>query len=305
MGSTKLEIIDTHCHMWQLELARQTWLTPAFMPLFRTFKPEDLSQASQRVGVGGCVLIEAGTTAEENREMERMAASSEFVAAMTPYADLEGPKLEEQLNYWQQNPKFRGVRARFEGHPDPDVLARPSIVQGLRILAGRGLIFEFLVRVHHLKHIRDIYQHIPELKGVIEHMAKPDMVQRSDSAEWHQEIKALAQDTGVTCKLSLSPRAEQIDELLANPGQGWPVELIKPYVHFLMEHFGFDRLMWGSDWPVALLVSDYEGTFQAMRDAIGPMDPGDELRLFRTTAMRFYGIPSQETMRKEANKPCE
>jgi len=291
---TELGIVDTHCHMWRLELARQTGLTPELKPLFRTFEPKDLTEASRQVGVRMCVLIEAGTTAEENRTIEQMAASSELIAAIAPYVNLESLKLEDELDYWQQNPKFRGVRARFEGHPDPDILARPSIVEGLCRIAQRGLVFEFLVRSGHLKDILKVYERTPELKGVIEHMAKPDVVEGSDSAEWHQHMKALARNINVTCKLSLSPRVEQIGELLANLGKGWLVESIKPYVQFLLEHYGCDRLMWGSDWPVALLVSDYTGTYRAMREAIGPLAPADELRLFRKTAVQFYGLPTTE-----------
>lgn len=290
MNLAELGIVDTHCHMWQLDLARRTWLTPELKPLFRTFEPDDLAQASHQVGVSTCVLIEAGTTAEENRALARLASSSQLIGAVLPFADLESPRLEEELDDWQQDPKFRGVRMRFEDHPDPDILSRPRIREGLRILAQRGLVFEFLVRSPHLKDIPRIYERLPELKGVIEHMAKPDVVESSDSAAWYQHMKALARDTNVICKLSLSPQVEQIEKLLAHPGSGWPVESIKPYIRFLIEYFGFDRLMWGSDWPVLLLVSDYEGTYQAMQDAIGPLDVGDELCLFRNTAMRFYGV---------------
>ena len=156
------------------------------------------------------------------------------------------------------------------------------------------MIFEFLVRSWHLKHLLRIYECIPELEGVIEHMAKPDTVGESDSAEWYQQMKALARNTGVTCRLSLSPRVEQIGELLAKPGRGWPVESIKPYVRFLIEQFGCNRLMWGSDWPIALLLSDYEGTYEAMRTATGPLDAADELCLFHKTAVRFYRLPATQ-----------
>ena len=291
MSLSKLGIVDTHCHMWQLKLARQTWLTPQFKHLFRSFGPADLAQASREVGVMTCVLIEAGETAEENKALERVAASS---GAILPYVNLESPKLEEELDYWQQNPKFRGIRHRFEIQPDPDIVARPSIVEGLRKFAQRGLIFEFSVRSYHLLDILRVYSRTPELKAVIEHMAKPDMTEKTDNAEWHEQMRALARNTNITCKLSLSPTLEQIDELLAKPGQGWPVALMKPYVQFLLEEFGPDRLMWGSDWPTSLMAGDYTGTYQAMREAIGPVDPNDKLRLFRTTAMRFYGIAPQE-----------
>ena len=290
MSLAELGIVDTHFHLWQIGLARQTWLTPEFKHLFRSFEPEDLAQASGPVGIRAAVLVESGETAEENRSIEQMVASSDLIKIIIPFADLESSKLDEELDYWQRNPKFRGVRMRFEGHPDPGIAARPSVVAGLSKIAQRGLIFDFLVQSHHLADVLNVFARLPDLKGVIEHMAKPDMVGGSDSEEWHQRMKELAKNTSVACKLSLSPRQQVFGEHLANPGQGWPVELIKPYVQFLLDQFGPDRLMWGSDWPIALVTSDYEGIHRAMREAIGPIKPDDELRLFRTTAAKFYGI---------------
>ncbi|MCL4488849.1 MAG: amidohydrolase family protein [Chloroflexi bacterium] len=291
MSLSERGIVDTHCHMWQIELARQTWLKPEFGPLFRTFQPEDLSKASQEVGVDKCVLVEAGKTEEETRSLERMAASG-LIGAFIPFVDLANPALENELDRWQKNIKFRGVRMGFEGHSDPDILLRPAITQGLRAVARRGLVFEFLVRVPHLKDMLRVYERIPDLNGVIEHMAKPDLVGRGDSEEWRQQMIALAHNTRVTCKVSLSPRVEEMGQLLARPGGGWPAERIKPYVQFLIEHFGCDRLMWGSDWPVALLASDYAGTYRTMRQAIGPLEPADELKLFHDSAARFYRLPN-------------
>ena len=158
---------------------------------------------------------------------------------------------------------------RFEGDPDDDVLAKPSIVDGLRKVAGKGIIFEFLVRTQHLAHVLEACASIPELKGVIEHLAKPDMVEGTERAEWEKQMRALANNTSLHAKLSLSPRAERMDDLLANPNQGWPVEAIRPYLHLLLDEFGTSRLMWGSDWPIALVTTDYAGIYRAMREAIG------------------------------------
>jgi predicted naringenin-chalcone synthase len=91
-------------------------------------------------------------------------------------------------------------------------------------------------------------------------------------------------------ELSLSPRMEDMGRLFLKPRQGWAVESIKPYVQLLLDEFGPDRLMWGSDWPIALLTSDYAGTYQAMREAIGPLRTNEETRIFRTNAAGFYDI---------------
>jgi L-fuconolactonase len=103
-------------------------------------------------------------------------------------------------------------------------------------------------------------------------------------------MKALATNTSVACKLSLSPRLEDLEPLLKATGRGWPVELIRPFVVALLEWFGPRRLMWGSDWPVALLIASYGDTLQTMRAAIGKIERREEEKLFRTTAMEFYGL---------------
>jgi predicted TIM-barrel fold metal-dependent hydrolase len=151
-------------------------------------------------------LIESGKTREESTAMENMAASSNLIAGFAPYVDLASPSLEEELDSWSTNPKFRAVRARFEGNPDPDILAREEILQGIAKIAERGIILELLVRAAHLKYILKIYERFQHLKSVIEHMAKPDLQGQSDRGEWESGMKALATDTSVACKLSFSPR---------------------------------------------------------------------------------------------------
>ncbi len=292
-----LAIVDTHCHLWLLELAQQTGLTAEFGPIFRTFSPVDLSAVTVPFGVSACVLVESGKTNEESQVMEEMAGSSSLISAFTPYVDLASPSLQSELERWTGNPKFRGVRARFEGHPDPDILTQPAVLDGITKVAELGLILEFLVRATHLKHILKVYDKIPHLKAVIEHMAKPDVTGETDRAEWQTSMKALAIDTSVTCKLSLSPRVEDLAALLKARNKGWPVELIKPFVDSLLEWFSPRRLMWGSDWPVALLIASYGDTLQAMRAAIGNMQSLEEEMLFRTTAMEFYRLGN-------SNKPA-
>ena len=288
-------IVDAHCHLWRRELSEKTWLTPDLKLLFRTFDPDDLSRASGKVDVSGCVLIEAGKTPEENRRMQQMAASSPLIAAFLAYVDLENPKLAEELDDWQQDAKFRGVRMGFEGHPDPDVLKHPGVIAGLREIARRGLVFEFLVRTVHLEDVLAVCRAIPELSGVIEHLAKPDTENRSDFRQWQRQMQALAEDTNVGCKLSLSPRVEQLGDLLEHPGSGWPVRRIKPCVEFIIEHFGYDRLMWGSDWPICLLVDDYRGTWQVLDRLLAGAGDENRDKVFGQNAIRFYRLnPNEE-----------
>jgi L-fuconolactonase len=283
-------IVDSHCHLWQLELAALSGLTPEFAPIYRSFTPDHLAAEARPMGVSTCVLVESGKTAEENRALEETADSAPWIAAMTPYIDPADPSLEKKLEAWSRSPKFRGVRARFEAHPDSDILSRPEVIQGIRLIAERGVVFELLVRAGHLRQVLDVYEQVPTLRAVVEHMAKPDVVEGSDADPWQPAMAALAAHTPVLCKLSLSPRVEQMHSLLATPRSGWPVEALKPFVRSLLEWFGPDRLMWGSDWPICLLIDSYRETMQAMRDALGAVAREDEERIFRTTAAHFYHL---------------
>jgi L-fuconolactonase len=121
-------------------------------------------------------------------------------------------------------------------------------------------------------------------------MAKPDYLAASDQPAWEKGMGAVAKNTDVRCKLSLSPRGEQVAGLLAKPRPGWALKRIQPCVEFVMEKFAHDRLMWGSDYPIALLTSDYAGTFHAVRRALGTLPPELERQLYRDNALRFYSL---------------
>lgn len=213
---SELGMVDTHVHFWQFELLRRVWQPPPV--IFRTFTPEDLIDDAAAVGVNRCVLVEAGMTEEDNRALADFAAASEFVGAMIAYADLESPTLERELDNFAEIPKFRGVRMRFEGHPDPDILTRQSVIDGIRKVAERSLIVEFLVDTSHLNDILGVYDQMPDFKGMIEHMGKPDLRRGTDRTEWRQHMQALAEHTDAFCKLSVGPRVVDLEEIYAHQG---------------------------------------------------------------------------------------
>ena len=287
MTAHDLKIVDAHCHLWNLDLALKYWLSPDWEVLCRHFQPDDAVEASGELGVESLVAIECGSSEEENIELENMAASS-YVKAIAPFVDLQSKTLEQELDRWMQHPKCIGVRMRFED--DRDMLERPAVIDGLRIVARRGLIFDYLARDYHLQDILNIQDKVPQLKAVIEHMAKPNLYESENRKLWEKGMMAIAANTNIHCKLSLSPRNEQVAGLVANGPSGWSAETFRPYVQFILEHFDHARLMWGSDYPISLLTASYADTYKAMRDAIGPLDFQQEKQLFRDNAIAFYGI---------------
>jgi L-fuconolactonase len=289
LTTSALHGVDTHCHLWEIDLAKN-WIMPDWPGMFQTFRPDDIARLSKPLGITSAIVIECGTTSQENGALKRAAASSDYIRGYTPWVDLESPSLERELDAWKKDPKCLGVRMRFEGHPDPAILRRQSIVNGLKQVAAQGMIFEYLVRTHHLMDVVRIHEKVPTLNAIIEHMAKPDLAGQGDVRDWEMGIDSIAKNTNVCCKLSLSPRGEWVTRLVANPRPGWMVEAIKPFVDFVVDHFGTDRLMWGSDYPFALLTSDYAGTLGAIEQALGTMSSDLQKQLFRENAIRFYDI---------------
>lgn len=280
-------IVDTHCHFWWRKT--NSWLDENWGVLYRDYTPKDHQAASQPVGVTRCVIVEAGDTDVDNQTIIDFAAEFDFVGALILQADLGDPRLGHMLDEWQDLPKFRGVRMNYEAHPDPDIATRPEVVEGLKELTRRGLIHEFLPLVRHLDGVATSIEQVPELQCIIEHYAKPDF-DGTMELEWEQGMRRIARETGARCKLSLSPQVSRSKDYLQNPNQGWPIESMRQYTDFLLEEVGTDRLIWGSDWPVALLTTDYAGMLATHRKLLGVLDPGIEIKLFRTNAEAFYDL---------------
>ena len=280
-------IVDTHCHFWWRET--NSWLDESWDVLYQDYTPVEHQAASRPVGVTRCVIVEAGDTDVDNQTIMDLAAEYDFVGALILRASLDDPRLGDTLDQWQKLPKFRGMRMNFEAHPDPDIATKPAVIEGLKELERRGLIHDFLPLVRHLDGIATSLEQVPDLKCIVEHYGKPDFDGTMEPA-WEQAMRRIARDTNANCKLSLSPQVTRFQEYLDHPQQGWPIEAMRQYTACYLEELGPDRLMFGSDWPVALLTTDYAGMLATHRDLLGPLDPEVEVKLFRTNAEAFYNV---------------
>ena len=280
-------VVDTHTHFWTV--ATSSWLNESFGPLFRNYLVADHRAASASCGVTRCVVVEAGLTPAENELILDIADSDEFVGALILSAALDDPKLGHKLDEWQRRPKFRGTRMMFEPVDDGNIANRPAIVEGLKELSRRDLVHDFLPLHRHLAAVAAALEQVPDLRCVIEHLAKPEFADGID-AEWRSGMQRLIDETACSFKLSLSPRVATMSEYAASPGQGWPLDAVRPYYDFLCREAGSDRLFWGSDWPVATLTGSYGDMLTAHRTLLGDIDELTEMKLFRRNAEEFYQL---------------
>lgn len=280
-------IVDTHCHFWWK--GTNSWVDKSWDVLHQDYTPVEHQQVSSPVGVSRCVIIEAGDTDVDNQTIIDMAAEHDFVGGLILRVSLDNPRLGDKLDEWQKLPKFRGVRMNFEEHPDPDIATKTEVIEGLKEIARRGLIHDFLPLVRHLDGIATALEQVPDLKCIVEHYGKPNFDGTMDPV-WKRAMSRIARDTKANCKLSLSPQTARIQEYLNEPQRGWPIEAMRQYTAFYLDELGPDRLIWGSDWPVALLTTSYSGILSVHRELLGPLESDLETKLFRTNAETFYNV---------------
>ncbi|MFC5817087.1 amidohydrolase family protein [Nonomuraea harbinensis] len=276
-------IVDAHQHFWNLETVEYPWLTPASGVLYRTYAPEHLIPELRATGVDRTVLVQAADSRAETDAMLAHADAHPFIAGVVGWIDLTDPgEAAKALDRYRPHPKFVGVRHLIHDEPDPDWLVRDGVLESLGLLAAAGLAFDVVSLLpRHLDHVVTVAGRHPGLKLVVDHLSKPRIRDRAWEP-WATKIAAAAAYPNVFAKVSgLVTEADH---------ERWSVEDLRPYVEHAVACFGPERLMFGSDWPVALLAADYRTVLEAARALLG--GAGAE-QVFGATATRVYGLDQE------------
>jgi L-fuconolactonase len=277
-------IIDGHHHVWDPVATRHDWLAD-FPILQRRFDLTDFDRASAQTGVDASVLVQVlNSTAETEEFLQVAATSGGRVAGVVGWTDLTSPGITDELARLRQLPggdRLVGIRHLVQDEPDPSWLTRPDVVHGLRAIADAGLTYDLLVRPHQLLAAIKITAELPEARFVLDHGAKPEIATGS-TQPWTKLIKELSRRPNVSCKLS---------GLVTEAGPDWTQAKIAPYASHLLDCFGPDRLMFGSDWPVCLLAASYTQVFELAQELLTSRLTQPELdAVFGTNARRLYGL---------------
>jgi len=210
-----------------------------------------------------------------------LASEHEFIRGVVGWVDLTDPRLGAALDEFQRHAKFKGVRHLVHDEPDVNWLLREDVITGLRELARRGIPYDLLLRPQHLKIVPGVAERVPGLRMVVDHIAKPPIAAgRMDG--WAEDMASVAKIPNVFCKLS-----GMITE--ADP-HGWKAEHLRPYVAHVLNIFGPERLMFGSDWPVCTLAGTWKEVLAAFTQCIGPQSVEVREKLLGGTAAAFYRL---------------
>ncbi|KIL40424.1 hypothetical protein SD70_13480 [Gordoniibacillus kamchatkensis] len=274
--------VDSHQHFWNLDKVSYPWLVPSYGPIYRTFEAPELEPLLKAAGIDKTVIVQAMNSYEDTDYMLETAANYEWVAGVVGWVPLNLPdEAAAKLEAYTLNPYFKGIRHLIHEEQDPDWVVRDDVIEGLKVLAGFGLTFDVVaVFPNHLKHVPTLAEKVPNLKMVIDHLAKPP-IQAKQMEPWAGQLARAAEYPQVYAKVS---------GLNTAAGEGWSADDLQPYIDFAMKHFGAERLMFGSDWPVANLAGDYAQVWEETNKALAAFSPSEREAVLGGTAVKFYNL---------------
>jgi L-fuconolactonase len=274
-------MIDAHQHFWQVGRFDYPWMSSDLGVLYRDYLPHDLAPILKQNGVAQTVVVQASNSVAESRWLLELADANSFIAGVIGWVDLISADGEAQLNELSAHPKFKGVRHLVESEPEDDWLIKPAVLSGLRRLATYDLSYDLLVHTRHLRHVPEVAESCPELRFVIDHLAKPPIAQ-NEIKEWARALKPVADYQNIHCKLSgLVTEANW---------SSWQTNDLRPFVDCVLELFGPERMMFGSDYPVCLLAASYDRVLDAFQELLKYLSDSDRDKIFSKNAAAFYRL---------------
>lgn len=290
--SRQAGVIDSHHHLWDLSAHRQPWLEsqPQLAALLRDFTLADLEPLTRAAGVSGTVVVQTVCEPGETPELLATAAGSDLIAGVVGWVDLTKPDVADVLSQLGELPgasALAGIRHPVLAEEADDWLARPDVLRGLAALAAAGLPYDIVCRPSQLPAAVAAATALPQLTFVLDHLGNPDVIGGVDQA-WASAVRRLAALPNTACKLSgmLGEPAPQQDAG-RRPGG---VAHLRPHYDLVLEAFGPQRLMYGSDWPVSTLGSSYAAVLNAARQLTTQLTAAEQAAIFSGTARRVYRL---------------
>jgi L-fuconolactonase len=271
-------IIDAHQHFWDPARGDYGWLTPD-LPIHRVYGPGDMRPLLQKAGVDGTILVQAAPSAAETDYMLAIARRTPWVLGVVGWIDLAAADAAAQIQTRARDPLFVGVRPMLQDIAEPAWILRPELQPALAAIAGQGLVFDALILSHQIGVIEELAGRHPDLGIVLDHGAKPKLGHDAAMTIWRAEMRKLATRPNVCCKLS---------GLLTELPPGESPDAVTQAVTMLLDLFGPQRLIWGSDWPVLTLAGHYQEWFTLARAVIAARRPDALTSVFGGNAARLY-----------------
>ena len=273
--------IDAHQHFWKFDAIRDSWINEDMAILKNDFLPDQLVPLLKENGMDGAVVVQSDQSEKENIFQIKNAAENDFIRGVIGWVDLQSADIENHLVYYQQFKKLKGFRHLLQGEIQRDMMLAPSFKKGISLLKKYGFTYDLLVLPDQLKYVKELVEAFPGQLFVIDHLAKPG-IKNKDIANWRKDMMALTTYENLYCKVSGMVTEADL--------KNWKQEDLTPYIDVVVETFGANRLMYGSDWPVCLLAASYHQTKNIVDSYFSTFSITEQEDFFGKTATEFYKL---------------
>jgi L-fuconolactonase len=273
--------IDAHQHFWQFDPVRDSWINEEMAIIQNDFLPQQLESILKQNGIDGSVVVQSDQSEKENEFQLSNAAQYDFIRGVIGWVDLQAADIEDKLAYYQQFKKLKGFRHVLQGEPQRDLMLQPAFKKGIGLLNKYEFTYDVLIFPDQLKYTKELAAAFPDQPFVIDHIAKPG-IKDGLIAEWKKDIMAVADCENVYCKIS--------GMVTEADWKNWKPDDFTPYLDAIVEAFGTERIMYGSDWPVCLVAADYAKMKAIVDNYFSTFSASEQAAFFGKTAIGFYKL---------------
>jgi L-fuconolactonase len=271
--------IDSHQHFWEYDPAKYPWIDERMDVLKCDHLPMNLAAAQASLGFEGSIAVQARQTLEETRWLLDLADKDERIKGVVGWVDLRGEQIDDELEEFCKHPKFVGVRHVVQDEPDDRFVLQPDFLRGIGKLQKHDLIYDILIYPAQLPAVLEFVPQFPDQSFVLDHIAKPH-IKDGTIEPWATQITQLAKSPNVHCKISgMVTEADWCN---------WESENFAPYLDVVLNAFGPERLMIGSDWPVCRLAGEYQPVMQLTIDWLQIHAPEHLDDILGNNCLAFY-----------------
>ena len=273
--------IDAHQHYWVTSRTDYGWLKPTLGRIYADYMPEQLKPHLEKYGIEQSVIVQAAPTVEETEFLLQIADREPTVAGVVGWLDLEADGFEQEWHQLRANPKFIGIRPMIQDLPS-DWIMKPHVIRHFELLAAAQFPVDLQANPRHLPYISELLERVPSLRAVVDHLAKPP-ISEGVLEPWGAYMRQIAAYPNTMCKLS-----GMVPEQLDAP---WSGKAIRPFARSVVDAFGKQRVMFGSDWPVCLFSATYDQVVELFEYCLGEdWTEEEKTAVFGDNAARFYGL---------------
>jgi len=275
-----MKIIDTHQHFWNYDPKTHDWINEDMKVIRKDFLPADLAPILKENNVDGCIAVQADQTDAETQILIREANQNSFIKGVVGWVDLNSTEIEAALASYTDTKILKGFRHILQAEPKGFMLA-PSFKKGIDALTKYNYTYDLLIYASQLKEAKEFISNHSTQPIVIDHLAKPN-IKEGEWENWKKDINEIAQYPNVYCKISgMATEANW---------NTWTMDTLKPYIDTVVEAFGTDRIMFGSDWPVCLLASSYSKWLETLQNYFNTFSIDEQASFFANNAIKFYKL---------------